>query len=34
LRRARALIDAQKAIASIRAVTGELLPFYGVSAPR
>lgn len=34
LRRVRAIIDGQKAIASVMAITGELMPHYGVSAPR
>jgi outer membrane protein len=34
LRRVRALIDGQKAIGSVMAITGELLPHYGIAAPR
>jgi len=34
LRRVRAIIDGQKAIASVMAITGDLMPHYGVSAPR
>ena len=34
LRRIRALIDGQKAIGSVMAITGEIMPHYGIAAPR